>query len=240
MTAPPIVEACGLHAYYETSHVLHGIDLTIERGEAVSLMGRNGMGKTTILRSLTGLLRPRRGSVRVHGRDMTGAKPHRVALEGLALVPEGRGIFPNLTVRENLRMATYTGRSWHAIEDIAYSRFPVLGERRNQLAGTMSGGEQQMLAMARALATDPAILLLDELSMGLAPTVVEYLYENVAALAGSGIAILIAEQFARTVLAVADIAAIMLHGRIAAVGPPAEIEAELSSAYLGQSQEEHR
>src|SRR5207248_4670374 len=141
--------------------------------------------------------------------------------------------FPNLTVRENLSMVTYAGGSLSDVEDIAYTRFPRLGERRSQLAGTMSGGEQQMLAMARALSTDPALLLLDELSMGLAPLIVEELYEVVGQLAREGVSVLLVEQFARTALAVAEYAAVMVHGRITAVGQPQDVEAELSAAYLG-------
>ena len=149
------------------------------------------------------------------------------------MIPEGRGIFPNLTVRENLWMATHTGVPRKVIEEIAYSRFALLGSRGRQLAGTLSGGEQQMLAMARALVTDPALLLLDELSMGLAPLIVTQLYEIVAQVATTGVSILVVEQFASAVLGVADWAGIMLNGRISAFGTPAEIEAELSAAYLG-------
>jgi branched-chain amino acid transport system ATP-binding protein len=160
-------------------------------------------------------------------------RPEDLARRGLCLIPEGKGIFPNLTVRENLRMMTYTGTAQRQIEERAYARFPRLKERYKQTAGTMSGGEQQMLAMARGLATDPALLLLDELSMGLAPIIVEELYEAVAQVAREGVSILVVEQFASTVLGVADYAAIMVHGRIARVGRPAELEDELSKAYLG-------
>jgi branched-chain amino acid transport system ATP-binding protein len=226
-----------VRAGYGPIEVLHGVDLVVPRGKVVALLGPNGAGKSTTLQVCAGFVPLNGGDVQMAGRSVRGVGPDALARLGVCTVPEGRGVFPNLTVRDNLRMATYSGRPWPAIEDIAYSRFPTLGERRNQLAGTMSGGEQQMLAMARALATDPAILLLDELSMGLAPIIVAQLYENVAELACSGISILIVEQFARTVLGVADIAAIMLHGRIASVGRPEEIEHELSSAYLGQRQE---
>jgi branched-chain amino acid transport system ATP-binding protein len=148
-------------------------------------------------------------------------------------IPEGRGVFPNLTVREHLEMATFSGRPRQEIEEVAYARFPRLADRRGQTAGTLSGGEQQMLSMARGLATDPALLLLDELSMGLAPMIVEELYALVAQIASEGVSILVVEQFARTVLGVADRAAIMAHGRIQRVGSPDELEEELSAAYLG-------
>jgi branched-chain amino acid transport system ATP-binding protein len=171
----------------------------------------------------------------VAGRDLTGVKAEVLARNGLVMVPEGKGIFPNLTVRENLSMATFIGRPLSEIEEIAYAQFPRLGDRRNQQAGTMSGGEQQMLAMARGLASDPAVLLLDELSMGLAPLIVEELYQVVAQIAASGTSILVVEQFAHAVLGVADIAAVMVHGRISAVGAPADIEHQLSAAYLGNS-----
>jgi branched-chain amino acid transport system ATP-binding protein len=159
--------------------------------------------------------------------------PEELARRGLCLVPEGRGVFPNLTVNENLRMATHTGRSMSDIEQLAYARFPRLADRRSQVAGTMSGGEQKMLALARCLASEPAVLLLDELSMGLAPMVVADLYEKVAAIAAEGVTILVVEQFARVVLGVATRAAIMTNGRVAAVGTPDELSGELSAAYLG-------
>ena len=155
----------------------------------------------------------------------------------MCLVPEGRGIFPNLTVTENLRMFTHAGTPFAEVQDKAFTQFPRLKERRKQVAGTLSGGEQQMLAMSRALATNPALLLLDELSMGLAPLIVEELYERVAELASQGISILVVEQFAQAVLGVADIASIMLHGRITRTGPPAEIAEELADAYLGATAE---
>jgi branched-chain amino acid transport system ATP-binding protein len=148
-------------------------------------------------------------------------------------IPEGRGVFPNLTVRENLWMATQVTGEREALEAAAFERFPRLADRRAQLAGTLSGGEQQMLAMSRALVTEPAVLLLDELSMGLAPIVVQQLYEIVAQVAAEGISILVVEQFAQAVLGIADRAAIMVNGEITRVGTPAEMQAELSHAYLG-------
>jgi len=229
----PLLELVGIRAAYDSIRVLHGIDLAVHPGTVVALLGPNGAGKSTTLKVACGLMTPTSGKLLVAGRDVTGVKPEELARRGLVTIPEGRGIFPNLTVRENLTMATYSGQSLSKVEEIAYGRFPRLRERRTQLAGTMSGGEQQMLAMARGLASDPAILLLDELSMGLAPLIVEELYGIVAQIARDGVSTLVVEQFARTVLGVADVAAIMLHGQIRKVGPPAEIEDELSAAYLG-------
>ena len=153
----------------------------------------------------------------------------------MLISPEGRGIFPNLTVTENLRMFTFTGVSFAHVQEIAFGQFPRLKERRKQIAGTLSGGEQQMLSMSRALASNPAVLLLDELSMGLAPLIVEDLYERVAELARQGLSILIVEQFAQAVLGVATRASIMLHGRITRTGDPVSIAEELTEAYLGAS-----
>jgi branched-chain amino acid transport system ATP-binding protein len=227
------VELRGVRACYGTIEVLHGVDLALGAGEVLAVLGPNGAGKTTMLSVLAGLHPLSGGDVVVAGRRVNGARGEDLARVGLCLVPEGRGVFPNLTVRENLRMATYTGRRLADVEEAAYERFPRLGERRRQLAGTLSGGEQQMLALARGLATDPAVLVLDELSMGLAPLVVEQLYEQVASLARTGVSVLVVEQFAGVVLGVAHRAAILLQGAIAAVGTPAEIESKLSSAYLG-------
>ena len=223
----------GLHKHYGAFHAVKGIDLEVEQGDFFALLGPNGAGKTTLLKVACGLMPATAGDVLFAGRRVNGVRPEALARLGVAMVPEGRGIFPNLTVHENLRMMTFTGTPLDRIEDIAFSRFPRLRERAKQVAGTMSGGEQQMLAMARGLATDPAVLILDELSMGLAPIIVEELYEIVAQVARTGVSILVVEQFARAVLGVADHAAIMVHGRIVRDGSPAELEQELSSAYLG-------
>jgi len=230
---PNLLELRGIRAAYERIDVLFGVDLAVPEGSVVALLGPNGAGKSTTLRVAAGLHVPSAGDVLVAGRRVNGAKPEELARLGLCMIPEGRGIFPNLTVRENLRMMTYVGRSLSDIEEVAYSRFPRLQERRTQTAGTMSGGEQQMLAMARGMATEPALLILDELSMGLAPIIVAELYEMVAQVAKSGVSILVVEQFASTVLGVADYAAIMVHGRIERIGRPDELEADLSKAYLG-------
>jgi branched-chain amino acid transport system ATP-binding protein len=229
----PLLELVGIRAAYDNIEVLHGVDLAIPVGSVVALLGPNGAGKSTTMKVACGLMAPRAGRVMVAGRDVTGVAAEELARRGVITIPEGRGIFPNLTVRENLQMATYSGSSLAHVEAVAYERFPRLKERRRQVAGTMSGGEQQMLAMARGLACDPAVLVLDELSMGLAPLVVEELYGIVAQIARDGVSVLVVEQFARTVLGVADIAAIMVQGRVRHVGEPSRIEEELSAVYLG-------
>jgi branched-chain amino acid transport system ATP-binding protein len=229
----PLLELRGIKAAYERIEVLHGVDLVVPAGSVIALLGPNGGGKSTTLRVATGLHPPSAGDLLLAGRRVNGVSADELARAGMCMIPEGKGIFPNLTVRENLLMCTFSGRRLDEIEDVAYARFPRLKERRNQLGGTLSGGEQQMLSMARGLATDPALLLLDELSMGLAPIIVEELYGIVAQIAREGVSILVVEQFARTVLGVADYAAIMLNGKVSKVGRPSELEAELSEAYLG-------
>ena len=228
-----MIELRGIKAAYGAIEVVHGVDLTVERGQVFGILGPNGAGKTTLLKVAAALHPVAAGDVIIAGRRVNGATPDQLARVGMCLIPEGRGIFPNLTVRENLWMNTYAGTSLADVEAEAYSTFPRLKERRNQTAGTMSGGEQQMLALARAVATHPAVLLLDELSMGLAPQLVEQLYDAVVQIARRGVSILVVEQFAKTVLGAADMAAIMVGGRIVKVGKPAALEDELSSAYLG-------
>jgi branched-chain amino acid transport system ATP-binding protein len=234
--APPALELRGINAGYGTIEVLHGVSLTIPTGSVFALLGPNGAGKSTALKVASGQIAPSSGEVRLFGSSVHGKSSDALARAGVCAIPEGRGIFPNLTVTENLRMATYTGPSMAQLEDRAFTRFPRLRDRRKQLAGTLSGGEQQMLAMARALTTDPKVLLLDELSMGLAPIVVEELYEIVARIAAEDVSILIVEQFAHEVLDVAETAAIMLHGRIQLTGRPHKIAEELDAAYLGLAQ----
>jgi branched-chain amino acid transport system ATP-binding protein len=230
----PILELRNVRASYGPIEVLHGVNLSVGRGEVVALLGPNGAGKSTMIKVVSGLLRPTSGQLIVGGRDVTGAAANALARAGLCTIPEGRGIFPNLTVRENLLMATYSGHKLSDIEESTYARFPRLSERRTQLAGTMSGGEQQMLSLARALATDPVILLLDELSMGLAPLIVAELYQQVAAIAAEGVSVLVVEQFARTVLGVADQAVLLAHGKVQVAGKASEIgEDVLAGAYLG-------
>ena len=229
----PLLHLKGVRAAYGPIEVLHGVDLAVEEGQVYALLGPNGGGKSTTLKVAAGLMPPTEGELRIANRLCNGATADELARRGVCLIPEGKGIFPNLTVRENLLMMTSTGKKLSAIEDRAYGQFPRLGERRKQLAGTMSGGEQQMLSMARALSTDPALLFLDELSMGLAPLIVQELYGIVGEVAKQGVSILVVEQFARTVLGVADKAGLMLHGRVVKEGSPAELEAELEAAYLG-------
>jgi ABC-type branched-subunit amino acid transport system ATPase component/branched-subunit amino acid ABC-type transport system permease component len=229
----PILELVDLHAGYGPIEVLRGVNLQVPPGAVVALLGPNGGGKTTTLRVCSGLLPATSGQLRVAGRTVNQASASQLARVGVCTIPEGRSIFPNLTVRENLWLATGSGTAFPAVEETAYTRFPVLGQRRQQLAGTLSGGEQQMLALARALGTAPTVLLLDELSLGLAPLIVSQVYDTVRELAAAGISILIAEQFARAVLPIAHSAAIMLHGCIVHVGSPDTIEEQLSTTYLG-------
>ncbi|WP_309500352.1 ABC transporter ATP-binding protein [Streptomyces shenzhenensis] len=230
----PLLELDGIRAAHGGITVLHGVDLAVEEGRVAALLGPNGAGKTTLLTVAAGVHPPSAGRVLLGGRDATGIAPGDLARAGVCLIPQGRGVFPNLSVRDNLLMMTFTGRTQEQIEESTYARFPVLGIRRTQLAGTLSGGEQQMLALARGLATDPAVLLLDELSMGLAPLVVAELYELVADIARQGVAVLVVEQFAAAVLKIADYAAVLARGRVQWQGhPDSSLHAELSSYYLG-------
>lgn len=231
---PRALELRDVRAAYGRIEVLHGVTLAVPAGAVVALLGPNGAGKSTTLKLASGQLRPSAGCVHVAGTHVNGATPEKLARAGVCRIPEGRGVFPNLTVAENLRMTTYAGRlPANEAEERAFARFPRLAERRKQLAGTLSGGEQQMLAMSRALVCDPDVLLLDEISMGLAPKIVAELYEVVAQLAADGISILLVEQFARTAFAVADYASIMIRGRITAIGQPADVAGLVSEAYLG-------
>jgi branched-chain amino acid transport system ATP-binding protein len=232
-TTAPVLELVDVKAAYGPIEVLRGVNLRVGAGQVVALLGPNGGGKSTTLKVACGLLPATSGDVRYAGRSVLGVSAQEAAGLGVCTIPEGRGVFANLTVRENLWLATGTGVPRDKVEETAFARFPVLADRRNQLAGSMSGGEQQMLALSRALASDPVVLLLDELSMGLAPMIVSEMYETVSKLVEEGISVLVAEQFARTVLPIADLAAVMLHGRITAVGSPAEIAADLETAYLG-------
>jgi branched-chain amino acid transport system ATP-binding protein len=208
----------------------------VARGSALALLGPNGAGKTTLLKAISGQLPLTAGSVEVGGVRLGRNATGHLARLGVCMIPEGRSIFPNLTVTENLLMYTFRRRGLKStwVEERAMARFPVLGNRRKQLAGTLSGGEQRMLAMARALTTDPEILLLDELSMGLAPLIVEELYGVVGELVSSEqLTIIMVEQFAQTALAIADHAAIMVNGELVRKDTPAEIRSDVVGAYLG-------
>jgi branched-chain amino acid transport system ATP-binding protein len=229
----PILDVIDLHAAYGRIEVLRGVDLRVPRGAVVALLGPNGGGKSTLLKVISGQMQQTSGDIHMAGVHVTGAKPDDLAQMGLTTIPEGRSVFPNLTVEENLLLMSYAGVKAELVFDTAYTYFPRLHERRHQLAGTMSGGEQQMLALARALSSDPALLLLDELSMGLAPLIVEELYETVGQIAQTGVSILVVEQFARTALQIADHAAVMAGGRILATGEPSEIQSVMADVILG-------
>jgi branched-chain amino acid transport system ATP-binding protein len=242
VTAPPTpaLRLEDVRAAYERVEVLHGVNLSIAPGEVLALLGPNGAGKSTLIRVASGRLHPRSGAVILDGVDVSAMSPEKLARRGVCTVPEGRGVFPNLTVAENLRMWSFRGGLRRSdIEEAAYQRFPLLADRRRQLAGTLSGGEQQMLAMSRAISTKPKLLLLDEISMGLAPRIVAELYELVAHIATEGFAILVVEQFARVVLGVANRAAVMVQGRIELEGSPAEVAEAAGALYL-RSDQPHR
>jgi branched-chain amino acid transport system ATP-binding protein len=230
---PPGIAVKDVKAAYGRIEVLHGVDLVVPPGSVFALLGPNGAGKSTLLKVISGRMRPTSGEVLIGERPVGKTPTEKLARNGLCAIPEGRGIFPNLTVRENLRIWTYRGGiSTKEVEDRTFETFPRLKERRRQMAGTLSGGEQQMLAISRALVTEPEVLLLDELSMGLAPLVVGELYGLVATLAGQGMTILLVEQFVTTALSVAGRAAIMVHGRIEQQGTPEEMAEAALGVYL--------
>lgn len=224
----PIVEARGLHTYYGSSHILHGVDLSIEAGESVSLMGRNGMGKTTTIRSILGLTPPRRGTVTIHGRDMTGARPYLIARQGIGFVPEGRGIFPTLSVRENLVMAARPNRDGRI--DWTFERvldlFPRLAERVTNMGNQLSGGEQQMLSIGRALMTNPILLVLDEAMEGLAPIVRKELWGVIRQVCETGIASLIVDKDVNKLVSFSDRSVILAKGRVVFSGASSELAAD--------------
>jgi len=218
MTAP-LLEVEDLHAYYGESHVLHGVSFSISAGENLTLMGRNGMGKTTTIRSALGLLPPRRGVVRVRGKVVNGMRPHLIAQQGIALVPEGRGIFPTLTVREHLVVTARPGR-WTAERTLEL--FPRLRERQAHLGSQLSGGEQQMLSIARALLTNPDLIILDGATEGLAPLVRQEIWAALRLLREEGTASLVVDKEVKALLAMGDRHLILVKGRIAFSGTTPE------------------
>ena len=231
-----IIEATNLHAWYGSSHVLHGIDMQIAKGQTLGLLGRNGMGKSTLIRTLLGHVTQRSGSITLFGVDASRFKPHEVARLGVAYVPEGRGIFPNLSVRENLLMAARRGR--HGQFDWPLERvletFPRLQERINHQGGQLSGGEQQMLSIGRALMTHPDLIILDEATEGLAPMIVAEIWRVIETIKASGLATLIVDRDYRKVLAKADQAIVLQKGQVVLSGTASEVAQNPDLAgYLG-------
>jgi branched-chain amino acid transport system ATP-binding protein len=234
-----LLEIEDLHTYYGKIQALRGVSLTVEENEIVTLIGANGAGKTTTLNTVSGLLVPKQGHVRFDGEDMTHVPPHDVVTRGVVQVPEGRRIFAQLTVEENLHMGAYIVEDQKLVRegiDNAFEMFPRLKERRSQVAGTLSGGEQQMLAMGRALMTKPRILLLDEPSMGLAPNLVEYIFETIVRIHQEGAAILLVEQNAATALTVADRGYVLQTGQIILADTSQALAAneDVRRSYLGE------
>ncbi|MBB6099291.1 branched-chain amino acid transport system ATP-binding protein [Deinobacterium chartae] len=234
-----MLELQDVHTFYGHIHALKGINLTVGQGEIVALIGGNGAGKTTTLRTISGMVKPRSGAVRLNGRDIGGLTPHAIMQLGMSHVPEGRRIFPQLSVRENLEIGAYTVRDRKAIAERiqqGFELFPRLEERQKQLGGTLSGGEQQMLAIARALMVDPKLLLLDEPSMGLSPKFVEVIFDIVERLNRErGTTILLVEQNALMALSMAHRAYVLQTGSIVLTGPAAEVKdnSEVQKVYLG-------
>lgn len=233
-----ILEVTGLHAGYDDLNVLNGIDLVVPRGEVVSVVGANGAGKSTLLRAISGVIRATAGSIVVDGIEVTGVAPHKMITHEIVMVPEGRKLFPNLTVEENLRLgAFYKGARAHAKDSLqeVFELFPRLTERRNQAAGSLSGGEQQMCAIGRGLMARPKILMLDEPSLGLAPIVVEQIFGLIKQLSESGLTILLVEQNVADALELSSQASVMEQGQVTLTGTGAELldDPRLQAAYLG-------
>jgi branched-chain amino acid transport system ATP-binding protein len=227
-----------VHTFYGQIEALKGVSLTVDEGEIVSLIGANGAGKSTTLKTISGLLRPREGAVRFNGQDLSAVPAHKIVDQGIVQVPEGRRVFGRLTVEENLEMGAYSRTDKTGIEagfERVYTLFPRLKERRHQVAGTLSGGEQQMLATGRALMAEPKVLLMDEPSMGLAPVLVDSIFERIVELHRSGTTILLVEQNARMALQVADRGYVLQSGEIVLNGSAAELRANemVRKAYLG-------
>jgi branched-chain amino acid transport system ATP-binding protein len=237
MSAEHLLEATGLHTHYGPSHILRGIDFRVSRGETIGLMGRNGMGKTTLLKSLMGLVKPSGGQVQVKGRDMTGAAPYDVARQGVAYVPEGRGIFGNLSVRENLVMAARAGTRGQ--QDWTYERvletFPRLAERLNHGGQQLSGGEQQMLTIGRALMTNPDLLILDEATEGLAPLIAREIWRICSVIRDSGISSIIVDKNWKHVTQITDRNVILVKGEVVFEGSSQALvsQPELLAQHLG-------
>ena len=232
----PILNAQGIHAWYGSSHILHGIDVHIARGETMGLLGRNGMGKSTLIRSILGHVSQRDGRVYLFGQEVSKCRPHEIARLGVAYVPEGRGVFPNLSVRENLIMAArpVQGRSRGWDLDRVLQTFPRLAERINNLGAQLSGGEQQMLSIGRALMTQPDLIVLDEATEGLAPLIVAEIWKVISTIREDGIATLIVDRDYRKVLAQSDRAIVLQKGQVVLSGTSAALRdnPELAS-YLG-------
>jgi branched-chain amino acid transport system ATP-binding protein len=227
-----------IHTYYGNIHALKGISLNIEKGEIVTLIGGNGAGKTTTLRTISGLLKPREGTVRLNGEDLANYKAHEVVYKGISMVPEGRGVFARLTVTENLEMGAYSRKDTAEINrnmERVFGLFPRLKERRTQVAGTLSGGEQQMLATGRALMASPSILLMDEPSMGLAPVLVELIFDTIQQINKEGTTILLVEQNALMALGIASRGYVLQTGQIVLSDTAAKLKADptVQKAYLG-------
>jgi len=234
----PMLELENIHTYYGNIHALKGISLTVEKGEIVTLIGANGAGKSTTLRTITGLLKPRNGTVKLNGEDLAKHKAHDIVYKGIAMVPEGRGIFARLTVTENLDMGAYSRTSkseYDADVERVFTLFPRLKERRNQVAGTLSGGEQQMLATGRALMARPNILLMDEPSMGLAPLLVELIFATIQQINKEGVTVLLVEQNALMALSVANRGYVLQSGTIVLQDTAANLKKDptVQKAYLG-------
>ena len=233
-----ILHVDDLNVYYGSIHAVKGISFDVEEGEIVTLIGANGAGKSTTLNTVAGLLKPREGKVEFEGESLLGIPPHTIVSRGMALCPEGRRVFLQMSVRENLEMGAFTRRDSAEIADsleMVFDRFPRLKEREGQSAGTLSGGEQQMLAMGRALMSKPRLLMLDEPSMGLAPILVQEIFNIIKSLHETGTTVLLVEQNARMALSVADRAYVLETGRVSMSGNAADLvnDDRVKQAYLG-------